>query len=142
MDIIIRYPPGYTKGLLDRDNRRDRGLPFQNRLYKNNKTYPTLFQTQYVQTERGNCFKYQEDQEAPRVYHLEGDTVIGFSKPEANALVERGGMLITRPVKSFEWVNEISLPDLYYLKKFYAWVGASDHFKREEVKIMEKKDNG
>lgn len=145
MDIIVRCIDGYTSRTLitEQSNFNDKDPLFANTFFIKNGIYPKPYETihQYSYETGENVDAYVEPERPPRVYHVEGDHVIGYSVPKANCRPFKGRVVCSRPISSFVWIEPIKMEGLI-LAPLYDWVEAL--FEEEQIvplnKNMESED--
>lgn len=110
-DIIVKYKEGDTR-------RRLEARGWKHQVFFN--MLPYLGRP---------VFEYKEN----RVYHQEGDQIIGYSIVQGRIIADKGQVRVNRPVDSFRWVEPI--PFQSGLKLYREWAKAD--VPSEAVKIID-----
>lgn len=114
MDIIIKYQEGYTAGIL-----------------KNNCGPQTMFTNIFNRNKVREPFYIKED----LVYHLEGESIIGYSIPCGGLVMDSYLMRLNRLVSSYRWIKPITMINAP-IKIDCEWLEAT--FKKDSVFITNK----
>jgi len=112
MDIIVKYLEGQTKQTIARHGKGS-----------------TMFTNSFYLSKAGRPLF--EKGKSNRVFHLEGDFLIGYSVPCDRGMIYKGQITIERYVSGFKWIEPI--PFWAGIKLYYEFVempeGIADNVK-------------